>query len=243
MGQYASRGYYDHERKIHSEAYGTGVYDEDAPKILRKLAKHWGLKEPSIRWYSNWGSGSASSWKNELRLSHNPSMGLVIHEFAHLLHAKARGSSSLHSDNKHVKELSEALFRIQNRGTSHHGLHFDVVLNRVHVYAKSKGYWKPQLDKWQTKREEDIRKKKDEKAKEFVAKAYPHLREVVAEKIEKTKAEIEKKEAAKARYAKKLQYYQKLYGTKTKKANRSIAALKRALSRYEAQSQENVEGM
>jgi len=65
MGQSASRAYYDHEKKIHSEAYGTGVYDEDVLKILKKLAKHWGLSEPSVRFYSHRGLGSAASWKND----------------------------------------------------------------------------------------------------------------------------------------------------------------------------------
>jgi len=158
-------------------------------------------------------------------------MGLVIHEFAHLLHSAARRG---HHQNKNTEELCQVLQRIQNRGTSHHGLHFDTVLNRVHIYAQSKGYWKAQLDKWQTKREEDIRKK-DERAKKVVAGAHPDLPEVLTEKIKKVRGEIEKKESAKARYAKKLQYYQKLYGTKTNKANRSIAALKRVLTRYEVQ--------
>ena len=64
-------------------------------------------------------------------LSHTPSMGLIIHEFAHYAHDK--------------NVFSEVLKKHVNRGTSHHGSHFEICLRRCHEYAEGRKYWEQVL--------------------------------------------------------------------------------------------------
>ena len=140
--QYASRNYYNDERRIFAEAYGIRLTDEEAKKILKKLNTHYSkemkknypfqyipLLPARIKFRGHRGSGNY--YNGRITLSHNPSMGLLLHEFAH--YAKDRGIF------KHLYT------NIPNRGTAHHGLHFDICLTRIHDYAKSKGYWKSKM--------------------------------------------------------------------------------------------------
>lgn len=134
--QYASRNYYNDERKIFALAYSIHMTDQEAWKILYKLNTHCAklmkkknlvyLKKAYLSFRGNRGSGNCSR-NGKIRISHNPSMGLLLHEFAH--HA-------------HYYQVFFHLYEgIPNRGTSHHGLHFDICLSRLHDYAKNKGYW------------------------------------------------------------------------------------------------------
>lgn len=138
--QYATRNYYRDEERVYRYSYAMEIPDADVEYVVRKLTIYFNKYKkknagpraqpfvlPHIRFYGHRQSGSAGGWKNEIRLSHRPSMGLIIHEFAHLTHSKG--------------VFREVLKKHVNKGTSHHGSHFEICLRRVHEYAKSRGYW------------------------------------------------------------------------------------------------------
>jgi len=120
------------------------VPDEDVEYVIRKLTSHFAKRKkkmnpeildifllPRVRFYGNRQSGSSSSWRRELRLSHNPSMGLILHEFAHMAHSK--------------KVFADLLKKQENIGTTHHGYHYEICLRQIHEYAKSRKYWEQVL--------------------------------------------------------------------------------------------------
>ena len=76
--------FYNKERQVFKDAYTIKLSDSEAVKIAKKLTRHFKLKFGSVRFYGNSQSGRCSWWTAELRLSHNPSLGLVCHEVAHL---------------------------------------------------------------------------------------------------------------------------------------------------------------
>jgi hypothetical protein len=147
-----------------------------------------------------------------MRLSNNPSIGLIIHELGH--------------DLKTCSEMKKIIGKVSNKGTSHHGLIFQACIWNIHDWAKKKGYWQEEIqrrrDKKKSKEVQIIQKKDNEKPEN-----------ILLNKIENARKKIRKNEEAKRRYNKKLNRLKKLYETKTKKANRSIGALKRALVKYE----------
>ena len=206
MVRYASDNYYSEEKKIYKEAYGFELEDGEVKLILKKLCRHYRVSVPSVRFWGAKQSGSAGSYR--LTLSHNPSVGLLIHEFGHYVKDKSK--------------MRDILKKVSNRGTEHHGLKFQTALSRTHAWANEKGYWKEQLMRRREKAQQKIHEKNREKTAD----------EVLAGKIYKIEQDIKKKQEAIKRYQKKLQYYQKLYTTKTKKANRSIGALKRHIVKF-----------
>lgn len=211
--QYATNTYYREERATYQEAYGFYLTNEETPLIVKKICRHYKVQPPRIKFYGSRDSGSMSGWGGNMRLSNNPSLGLIIHELGHMI----KGS----------KEMHKLIGKVANKGTSHHGLRFQACIWNIHDWSKSKGYW------------QEIIQKRREK---FAAKAVQEIRQekeqsepknIMATKVEETRKKIQKHEAAKERYAKKLKRLTKLYDTKTKKANRSIGALNRALVKYE----------
>jgi hypothetical protein len=139
-------------------------------------------------------------------------MGLLIHEFGHY----AKGQAP---------RFRELCRRVKNKGTEHHGLHFQAILNIIHLWGKEKGYWKDQL-----------KARKDRRIKRAARKAAIKTVEKIRHKDPKSKIEMKKDDIRKveekiARYEKRLQYFTRLYGTKKKKARRSLAAHKRALKK------------
>jgi hypothetical protein len=135
--QYASRNYYADERKRYSEAYELMLGEVQAEKILKKLNNHYRKEmskrgfgyKPAYLVFRGWRDGGCHSG-TRIRVSHNPSIGLLLHEFAHHAHHRAIFAHIYGND------------KIPNQGTDHHGLHFDICLNHIHEYAKSKGYWR-----------------------------------------------------------------------------------------------------
>src|SRR3990167_4782281 len=87
----------------------------------------------------------------------------------------------------------------------HHNKKMYRIMKSIMNYAKKKQYWNNELDKRTT-----IKEPKPEPTKE----------ELKQQKINKRETDIQK-------YEKKLQYYNKLYNNKIKKARRSITMLKR----------------
>ena len=210
----ATDNYYREERDTYREGYGVYLRNEEVPLILKKLCKHYKARVPRVRFYGHSDSGSAGY--GGLRLSNEPSMGLLIHEFGHYV--------------KNSGTMADILKKVSNKGTHHHGLRFQTCIYRIHTWAKEKDYWRGQIKR---RREKAQAKVKEKKVHEEKKKTDPNY--LLGQKIKDTKKKIENKEAALNRYAKRLAYFKKLYGTKTKKANRSIGALKRALIKYEAE--------
>jgi len=135
--RYASDNYYAEERKLYGESYRILINDLDVLIILRKLCSHYRVRVPRVRFWGYRDSGSANG--REIRLSHNPSMGLIVHEFGHFVQTRS-------------DIFKEMLGRVSNKGTTHHGLHFQIVLNRVHLYSRGKGYWVEQIGRRMDKR-------------------------------------------------------------------------------------------
>ena len=212
--QRATNNYYREEEKIYEEAYGIFLKNDEVSLILKKLCRHYEVKVPRVRFWGNRDSGS--SGLRGIRLSNGPSMGLLIHEFGHYINRRPRS-----------EKVRAFITKVPNKGTSHHGLHFQTSIFHIHTWAKSKGYWQLQLHGRRSKKVEKISKRVHEKNKAQTPEA------IIEKKIEMTKEKIKKKEDAIQRYNKRLKYFQKLYGNKTKKARRSIGALKSSLEKYE----------
>jgi len=77
--------FYMKERQLYPKAYEIKVNDNIAEILVKKLFRHfYKIKAEDckkIRFYGNRGSGSYGWWN--IRLSHNPSIGLICHEVAH----------------------------------------------------------------------------------------------------------------------------------------------------------------
>jgi len=212
MGYRATSNYYREESNTYDEAYGLILTNDEAILIVKKILRHYKAGMPNIRFYGNRDSGSMGY--GELRLSNNPSIGLIIHELGHAL--------------KPGKVMREALKNIAHKGTSHHGLRFQVCICRIHTWAKTKGHWQEEILR--------RRAKEASRVKQVVVeeKELENPENLLRKKIEDARKKIKKNEDAKVRYEKKIRRLRKLYATKTKKLNRSNGALKRALANYES---------
>lgn len=127
--KYASDAYYAAERKLYKDAYSLCVTEAEAELIARKVLKHFKCKaQPEFIFRGSRDSGWCSS--SQIRFSHRPTIGTVLHELSHWL-KRWRAIPAIHA--------------IANIGTEHHGLQFDAYLNHVHLYAKDCHYWTPLL--------------------------------------------------------------------------------------------------
>lgn len=203
MIQMASQNYYSEERKLYSEAYSFKISNKDGKMVIRKLSKHYNLTVPSLRFWGNRDSGSCGTYR--IRLSNNPSLGLIIHEFAH--YVKGKGVLKLN---------------LANSGTSHHGLLFQTTLNKIHQYAKSKGYWKTIIEKRKTKKAEVIK---------------TEMEKVIDPTYEQS-LKIDQKEKKILEWTKKLNRLNKLYQGKISRAKRSISMLRRGLNKISEKNEE-----
>jgi hypothetical protein len=83
------------EHETFKNHYEKKVSDEAAEIIVYKLARHFRIGKIHLRFFGNRQSGAAwPGWRN-LRLSHNPSLGLIAHELVHLLKKNCRHGSKL----------------------------------------------------------------------------------------------------------------------------------------------------
>jgi len=81
--------FYGKERKMFEKEYEMKVSDKQAELIIRKLSRHFKISRPRVRFYGIRQSGmSYNGWSNSIRLSHNPSAGLIIHEISHTYNAQ-----------------------------------------------------------------------------------------------------------------------------------------------------------
>lgn len=82
--------FYRKETEMFPEAFNIKVSDHEAELIVRKLLRHFGRKgrysKVKIRFWGHRGSGG-NGWFG-IRLSHDPSIGLICHEVAHDFHSK-----------------------------------------------------------------------------------------------------------------------------------------------------------
>lgn len=210
--QYATDNYYREERKSYNEAYNYFLTNDEALLIIKKICRHYKSSGiPNIKFWGNRDSGSMGY--GQLRISNNPSIGLIIHELGHAL--------------KSGKVMRESMKCVPHKGTSHHGLRFQHCICKIHYWAKSMGYWQDELKNKRQKAAQKIEKKT------IQAKLMEDPKNVLLSKIENARKNILKNEQAKDRYGKKLKRLQKLYATKSKKANLSIGAQRRALKKYE----------
>jgi len=134
MTQYASYNYYREEERLYKDAYDLKMRDEDVELILKKIYRHFKIDStyiPDVKFWGHRQTGSASKGKCLLRISHNPSMGLLIHEIGHLI--------------QHRSFFRDLFKTVKNKGTDHHGTHFQTTLTWLHNWAKTKDYWRSQL--------------------------------------------------------------------------------------------------
>lgn len=115
-GGYSLRTY-QREHQMFPEAFKTKVFDKDAVKIVRKLLRHFGKPEMAknikVSFWGNRQSG-CSTW-NEIRLSHNPSIGLITHEVTHKFRSRhgkkflkfMKKAINYCSKNKNIKAMCE----------------------------------------------------------------------------------------------------------------------------------------
>jgi len=92
--------FYKNEHHIFNEAFNLKLSDAEAVEIVKKLTRHFKLKFGSVRFYGAKQSGRCGWWTAELRLSHNPSLGLVCHEVAHL------------AERRHCKKLMKVMGKL-----------------------------------------------------------------------------------------------------------------------------------
>jgi hypothetical protein len=204
----ATKNYYEEERQLYSDAYNIQVSDKKGLIIVHKLCKHYKIFVPKIKYWGYRDGGTAYS--GLIRLSHNPSIGLIMHEFSHFA--------------KSAILQKEGIAGMKNLGTSHHGTKFQGALNFVNQYAKTKDYWKNEKE-IQVK----IKPEEEKTCQEIVDEGVGKVKKLIEEKAEEI-AEIEVKINA---YLKRMQYFQRLYTTKIKKAKRSLVAHRRVLSKIE----------
>lgn len=60
------------------------VNEKDALRIVKKLSRHFKLNEPEIYFYGKIDYGFACRNKNKIKLAHEPSLGVLIHELGHI---------------------------------------------------------------------------------------------------------------------------------------------------------------
>lgn len=124
MPLYATASQYAEEHKLFSLAYALLVTDAEADLIVRKICHHFKVGAPPIYFRGNRQSGIC--YRDRVGLSHNPSVGLILHELAHWCH-----------DRKVIASVHQR----PNVGTSHHGLHFEMYRHQLHEFAKLYNYW------------------------------------------------------------------------------------------------------
>jgi hypothetical protein len=101
--------FYAKEMKMYEKEYGMKVSDKQAELIIRKLSRHFKISRPRVRFYGTRQSGmSYNGWSNSIRISHNPSVALVIHELAHTY------NSQRHINHYHNRFLMRTIKKFHN---------------------------------------------------------------------------------------------------------------------------------
>ena len=114
------------ERREYSE-YKEKVGNFHAKIIVKKLARHFKLRIIYVEFYGYRDSGQASMFGGRIRLSNNPSIGIICHEVNHFLCWKKYGTKegkARHGSKKWYRQL-----------------------NRIVIYTRRKDFWKEEYKK------------------------------------------------------------------------------------------------
>jgi hypothetical protein len=115
--------WHDKEIEQYQEEHKKKVSDEDAEFIVKKIARHFKLGNYSIRFHGYYDSGQIQyGWNKEVRLSHNPSFALIMHELNHPLCHK-----------RYKKQIAHGCRKWQYQ------------LRRIVDYCKKKNFWEQEL--------------------------------------------------------------------------------------------------
>jgi hypothetical protein len=87
--------FYQKERQVFHDEFKLTVCDKKAEKIVKKIARHFGFKV-SVSFYGNLCS-RAFILTHRIRLRHNPSVGEICHELAHIYNAQFKTEKHYHT--------------------------------------------------------------------------------------------------------------------------------------------------
>jgi len=124
---YATRNQYADMRRMCGTSDSIHVSNKMAVRIMHRLCKKYEMADTKLIFRGNRDSGS-SSGGGTIRLSNNPSIYLIMHEFSH-------------EAQKRAYFFRDKLSRVKNVGTDHHGLHYEIVLNNVNQFCKKSNYF------------------------------------------------------------------------------------------------------
>jgi len=127
----AAYQFYKEENRIFRASYSVRISDEQALKVIGKLCRKYHVKRASLKVRFRKGVGG-SGGRSGITLEHNPHLGLVIHEFAHVVQVRGlppyKGTLA--------KKMSSGWYR-----NEWHDVYFMNCLMKIHAYAKSRNYW------------------------------------------------------------------------------------------------------
>jgi len=127
--------YYSKEQEQLQEAYSLKVSDEDAKVIVKKLLRHF-IKprfQCNIRFFGNCQSGGAYN-NGDIRLSHEPSLGLVCHEVAHQV-------LTWNQRQKRRVYVQTASGWKKPQKPRHHSKKLLRTVQKLYAYVKKHGFW------------------------------------------------------------------------------------------------------
>lgn len=162
---------YRKEQGIYKDAYNRKVSNAEAELIARKLARHFKLRI-SIRFWGNRQTGCAYH-SGLLRISNNPSVGLIAHEVAHVLDRKRR-------------MIGLAVRKLKSRHGSKRWLK---LVGRVLAYGNKHGWWQDEYAKRLEQSQTTAQKKHEKKAQAQTQDA----------KLERLKANLKRWESKRKR--------------------------------------------
>lgn len=122
--------FYGNEKEKFPNQNKTHIPDKNVSKFAQKIARHFkvNLSQITLRCYS--GSGSASRMYNTIRLSHNPTVLLIVHEIGHLY------TKQYLREQKHNKNLM-------------------LFIKRACKYAEKMEYWSLETTKYERMKQEE----------------------------------------------------------------------------------------
>ena len=106
--------------------------EKAAVSITRKLSRHFKFPEPEIYFYGNLNSGYASQYENRIKVAHEPTLGVLIHELAHRFTIE----KGLVNEKFHTKKLMR-------------------VVKRFAKYIMKKNYWEKNYATGSTERNQE----------------------------------------------------------------------------------------
>ena len=118
-----------HEERQYWDEYNSKVSNEESRIIVMKLAKHFKLSIRNVYFHGNRDSGTAYCFGGKIRLSNNPSIGIISHEVCHFLCWKKFGTRDFNGK------------KATRHGTKKWCRQMQIIFN----YAKKKNYWKEEL--------------------------------------------------------------------------------------------------